>query len=645
MYLELQPKLSLDHLLGVFNQDSAMICIVRGKGHIYEYVNTAYQNLVAERELIGCPVREVFPELAEQGFVEIMDYVYLTGNSFTTNGMPFNIYNEERYFDLLYYPIKLSDGQIYGTYVRAKEVTKKVLYKRRLRESEESWRKLANFVPSYNWKANAYGELTFVSEKWRTYCGFGNGELTEDEYRQSIHPMDHFHSKIKWQEAIKNKTALEMEMRCRRFDGIYRWFLVKAEPMLDQTGKITSWFGSLFDIHERKIAEVEKQESQAKEKQLFISSETQRQMLENLFNMIPAMICTLKGNDHTFEFINPAVEKFFGSRQLLGKLVKDALPEVLDQGLIRYLDRIYKTGKPFIGKEIPYAFTKDYGLEPEIFYFNCSFYAMHDEKSKINGILIFASDVTEQVQTREKLALKNEHLVKINNDLDNFIYTASHDLRAPVFNIEGLMNSLKISLSDEIKRNDEFNSIMKYVSTSIDRFKNTLQELTDISKVQNDIEEVIDFTYLEEVMEEIRLLYRDAIKASDASIEIQWDIKASFPFLRKNFRSIIINLVSNALKYRRPNQKTKIVLTCERNKNYLLLSIKDNGLGIPKIHLGKVFTMFKRFHDHVEGTGVGLYIVKRMMENSGGKIEVDSCEGEGTNFKLYFKLTNQIDLF
>ncbi|WP_051313158.1 PAS domain-containing sensor histidine kinase [Sporocytophaga myxococcoides] len=645
MYLELQPKLSLEHLFGVFHQDSAMISILRGKDHIYEYVNVAYQNLVMERELLGYPFREVFPELAEQGFIEILDYVYTTGNAFSTNGMPAQINNEERFFDLLHYPIKLSDNQIYGIYVQAKDVTKKMLNKRRLRESEENWRKLANYVPSFTWKANTEGEIIFVSEKWRAYSGLGNAELTDDEYFQCIHPMDRFHAKIKWGEAIKNRSFLENEIRCQRFDGTYRWFLMRAEPMVDQSGRVSSWFGSLIDIDERKAAEVEKQKSEAKEKQLFISSEIQRQMLENLFNLIPAMICTFKGPDHKLEFINPAVEKFFGHRQLLGKSAKDALPEVLEQGLIRHLDKIFKTGKSFVGKEIPYAFAKDYSLEPEIFYFNCSFYAMYDEMKNINGILVFACDATEHVKTREMLALKNEHLVRINNDLDNFIYTASHDLRAPVFNLEGLINSLKISLSDEVKKNDEFNSIMKYVSTSIDRFKNTLQELSDISKVQNDIEEVIDYTYLEEVMEEIRFLYRDVIKASEASIEIHWDLKASFSFSRKNFRSIIINLVSNALKYRKPNQKTVIVLTGQKNKNYLLLSVKDNGLGIPKVHLGKVFTMFKRFHDHVEGTGVGLYIVKRMMENSNGKIEVESIEGEGANFKLYFKLINQIDLF
>lgn len=82
----------------------------------------------------------------------------------------------------------------------------------------------------------------------------------------------------------------------------------------------------------------------------------------------------------------------------------------------------------------------------------------------------------------------------------------------------------------------------------------------------------------------------------------------------------------------------EIKIKTEKVKDYLLLIIKDNGLGIDPSNQSKVFKMFKRFHNHVEGTGIGLYIVKRILDNAGGKIEVESEEGKGTTFKVYFKI-------
>jgi signal transduction histidine kinase len=108
-------------------------------------------------------------------------------------------------------------------------------------------------------------------------------------------------------------------------------------------------------------------------------------------------------------------------------------------------------------------------------------------------------------------------------------------------------------------------------------------------------------------------------------------------FSKKNFRSVLFNLISNALKFKSPDQDSVINIQTNLEGPYILLSVKDNGLGIPERQHPQLFSMFKRFHDHVEGTGVGLYMVKRIVENAGGKIEVESKEGAGTEFKLFLK--------
>jgi signal transduction histidine kinase len=108
-------------------------------------------------------------------------------------------------------------------------------------------------------------------------------------------------------------------------------------------------------------------------------------------------------------------------------------------------------------------------------------------------------------------------------------------------------------------------------------------------------------------------------------------------FSKKNFRSILFNLISNALKFRSPERDCIIDIWTRLEEPYVKLTVKDNGVGIHERHHEQLFSMFKRFHDHVDGTGIGLYMVKRMVENAGGKIEVESKEGVGTEFDLFLK--------
>jgi signal transduction histidine kinase len=138
------------------------------------------------------------------------------------------------------------------------------------------------------------------------------------------------------------------------------------------------------------------------------------------------------------------------------------------------------------------------------------------------------------------------------------------------------------------------------------------------------------------MLRDVQLDIADLLAESGAVIRTDFAVPA-IHFARKNIRSILYNLLSNAIKYRSPSRRPEVTLSTRREAGQVLLRVEDNGLGIPAGQLPKVFSMFKRFHAHVEGTGIGLYIVKRVMENGGGRIEVASEEGRGTTFTLYFR--------
>lgn len=234
---------------------------------------------------------------------------------------------------------------------------------------------------------------------------------------------------------------------------------------------------------------------------------------------------------------------------------------------------------------------------------------------------------------------KNNQLTKTNFDLDSFIYTASHDLKAPISNIEGLVITLKSILEEEGIMQKEIEDIIGMMANSVIRFKQTILDLTEITKSQKNIEQDIFLLNCTEIVEDVMDSIRSMIEDKNAIIHINTEKCSEIKFSRKNLKSIIYNLISNGIKYSSPERRPEIFITAENLEEFILLTVKDNGLGIKKEDLNKVFSMFKRLHDHVEGTGVGLYIVKRIIDNTGGKIEVESEIGKGSVFKVYFKNT------
>jgi PAS domain S-box-containing protein len=246
------------------------------------------------------------------------------------------------------------------------------------------------------------------------------------------------------------------------------------------------------------------------------------------------------------------------------------------------------------------------------------------------------SEIQIRLKAEQQIKKSNAELLKTNKDLDNFIYTASHDLRAPISNIEGLIFALK----DENTYNDEKTKMLiDLMCESVEKFKNTIADLTEISKIQKSEdyhEEIISF---ENILSETNITIQDLILTTNTKINVDFSACPQISFSRKNLRSIFYNLISNAIKYRSSERDPEIYLTTEKNSKFCILKVSDNGMGIAEEKINRIFTMFKRLHDHVEGSGIGLYIVKRIMDNADGKIEVSSELNKGTEFKLFFPLT------
>lgn len=234
----------------------------------------------------------------------------------------------------------------------------------------------------------------------------------------------------------------------------------------------------------------------------------------------------------------------------------------------------------------------------------------------------------------KELEESNRHQLSLNKNLDHFVYSASHDLKSPINNIEGIMFLLKTEI--EPYSNPESIDLLNRIENSITRVKKTINSLTDVLKVQRnpyDDNEIISF---EALLSEITIENESLIRTGKATITSTFDVQ-SINYSKTGLKSILYNLLTNAVKYRSENRPCKIEIKSFFQDQKIVLTIEDNGLGMDLIkHHDKVFGLFKRLHDHVDGTGIGLHIVKHLIEEKGGSINVYSEVDLGTTFKIIF---------
>lgn len=244
-------------------------------------------------------------------------------------------------------------------------------------------------------------------------------------------------------------------------------------------------------------------------------------------------------------------------------------------------------------------------------------------------------EVEKRRNIEESLRVNNEKLKKTNANLDSFVYTASHDLKLPIANMEGLVQTLVEELPEEA---DIIKPILEMLGNSVKQLKETIHDLLGIIESQKEEEQDETFEVdCKQLLREIKLSIKDLIDSSKVEIIEDFEEKCCIKLTKPGLKSILYNLLTNAIKYRHSQRKALVVISIKTHGDCQVLKVRDNGLGMSKRGKERLFNMFERLHDHVEGSGIGLYIVKKTVEKYGGWIEVNSEEGVGTEFKIYFK--------
>ena len=243
-----------------------------------------------------------------------------------------------------------------------------------------------------------------------------------------------------------------------------------------------------------------------------------------------------------------------------------------------------------------------------------------------NGAIITFNDITELKHTQSELNDKNLSLVRINEDLDHFIHAASHDLLTPLGNIESSITILNEELPNMDKTLSDYLTI---INSSIKTFRLLITDIATIAKVESDMT-VLEAVNLNEIVDNIEWSLKDIMVASGAKIIRDFEID-DIQFSKKNLRSVLYNMIANSIKFRGANPPL-ITVSSFSKETSCMLTIEDNGKGIPAKGMDKIFDIYGRLNKDIEGSGIGLYLAKKIINAVGGNIIVESEVDKGTKF-------------
>tara|TARA_R110002020_G_scaffold204645_1_gene408919 strand:+ start:5980 stop:8838 length:2859 start_codon:yes stop_codon:yes gene_type:complete len=632
------------------------IAVYAGDEMRVELANESIINIWGKgKNVIGKSFRDVLPELADQMVFQQIKNVYTTGQSFHTRNTPLDLVVDKKlqtfYFNYSFTPLYDINGKIYGVMNTGVDLTDLNSAKKKIEESEKRFRFLTESIPQLIWETDNAGNTLFTSRKWIEYAGVQ--PLATADLNTLIHAEDFDKNAQLWRQSLATGDVYKSDLRIRDRSGNYRWHSGVGEPVIDPDNKIVKWVFAFTDI------QTERSFTQELEKKVFERTKELSQLNESLqkseerYHLMVAEV-----QDYAILYLDPmgtienwnmGAEKIKGykAEEIIGKNFsnfytakdrKSNLPQTL-------LKRAKETGKAV---QEGWRMRKDGSL----FWASVVITAVHNRKNEVIGFSKFTHDLTEKKKTEDKLRLnaleleqKNGELEKMNKELQSFAYISSHDLQEPLRKIQTFSNLIMERESTNLSEfgKDKF----RRMCNAAHRMQILINDLLAFSRTnvqERNFEKIDVATIIAAVKQDLK----EELEQKQASIEISNTCEVHIiPF---QFRQLLHNLISNSLKFSKPNLAPCIRIDSEINTAasfdnsrlssgtlYCHIRISDNGIGFEQEYNEKIFEVFQRLHGRsaYQGTGVGLAIVKKIVDNHNGIITAKGEPNYGATFDIY----------
>lgn len=679
-----------DDFENLFMNAPAGIAVLEMPEYIYTFANPVYESIIGKKNITGKKLKELVPEIEGQGFIPLLDQVFNTGIPYFGNEMPaqLNVDNNDNlktfYFNFIFQPVYNSENNIIGVSMFCFDVTLQVL----ARQDAQNLNVKLEEINSKLEKNEKYLEDRFndktddlVRERKTLYDLFTNAPAFICIFKGSNHEYEFVnpeYQKLYGYRDLTGKTVreahpeLEGQVFFDLLDNVYTtgepfvgneilaqidpyqngnlediYFNFIYQPTFNKKNEVDGIMVFAFDITEqvkgRKFAEDLNQNllrSETEHKELseylekvvlkrtneLLKEQEALKAVENEFEIlsenIPNLLWTAKP-DGGVDYFNKKFLEFVG---LSLDEVKDwgwkmfVHPDDIEE-TIKIWENSLKTGNLY---EVEYRFKK--AEDKQYYWFIGRALPLYDENRNIIKWFGVCTDINQ-------LKLTEHQLENANHELERFNYIASHDLQSPIRTVVSYSKLLQKRYGNNFDSgaNELFDIIIKASLT----MKNLIDDLLSFSKIGKEeiIFKEVDLNYL---IHEIVTANKEYIKEKNATINyFSLPVISAEPI---HIFQIFQNLISNAIKYQRPNSRPIININAERKYTYWQFKVSDNGIGIEEQYFERIFEPFKRLHsnDEYTGSGIGLATVKKIIEMYGGKIWLDSNAGRGSTF--YFTI-------
>ncbi|PBQ32666.1 hypothetical protein CNR22_13085 [Sphingobacteriaceae bacterium] len=460
------------------------------------------------------------------------------------------------------------------------------------------------------------GSITYHSPSAERLSGFPSAEAIGKSIFEFIHPADlETVTRYLKQAILKPGVSLTTSYRLRQKRSSFIW----AEGTITNfihDATIKAIIFTYRNITERKFSEERLQKSEANLRTIFDNTTVSYVLSDRNFKVISFN----SSASYTYS-------KEFKVEIKEGDSLLDYIP---DERKPPSRDRFEKALR---GDKVTYELSF---LQPAggFHWYNVNMFAVRDDSQNLLGFIIASENITKRKIIELERNKMLTDIVQHNKDLEQFAYIISHNLRSPVANILGL--SALIENSPDMDK-VSFEKCMAGLTLSVKKLDNVIVDLNYILQTRREINEKKESVSFSEIINDIKTSISGIIEKENILINTNFTFNKFFT-LKSYLYSIFFNLIYNSIKYRNPNNRTVIDVQSKRVNNKLIIEFRDNGLGIDlNAHGNNVFGLYKKFHKHVEGKGMGLYMVKTQVEILGGKISVASEVNKGTTFVLEFQ--------
>ena len=552
-------------------------------------------------------------------FVVIISHKVLQQNPTYIENSSFYAFIQDLLFVLftgLIFKLILSknDQRNRATFEKLKKTNKEI------KESNEKYNIVAKATSDTIWDWKIQDNSISWSKGIESVFGYSPDKVgkNSDWWFDKIHPEDSIKMSIKLYSFIEQKTEnWQDQYRFRCADNTYKYVLDRGFLLKDENGKAIRMIGAIQDITKQKEEEqrlklLETVITQSKDSIIITEPDSGNAGIPKIIYTNPAF--TIMSGYETEEILGKTPDIFKG-------------PNSDEQEYIKLINAIKHKKECLIE-------TVSYKKNREEYWVRFSMIPIYNSENQVSHWISIQRDVTEEKnQEKEKEQLIRE-LTQNNKDLKQFSYITSHNLRAPLSNLIGLLNLIEDTPND----NQELKELISGFSKSTHLLNDTINDLAKVMIIKDNPSIQKEEILLQGIFENVFCQLNSQIELYKPIIKLDFE-KATTLYVNKAYiESILMNLITNSIKYKSENRKLKISIATSQVDDTVILTFKDNGIGIDlERNKDKVFGLYQRFHNYPDSKGLGLYLVKSQVETMGGTIDIESEVNKGTIFTLIFK--------